>query len=352
MENMTNNLWWPGCGYVNSTSDFDGGCGATCFDKGFMEKMSSFNKKHPGFQVTYPSRAGTGHGGNDIETIGLTGWWLPADRGDARIVLQHGFKSNSNMERTMLYAYLLRSMGFSVLVNNLRDHCYSENSTAHVYEWGHAYPMDLLGAWDYAVNDPDGLLGGKLPPQKVGLQGFSLGGFLTNIAFGLEAKVPAAWVEAPPFVPQTVFSHGLSKTLSGMGLGFLSSLLASPVWGSVQKAALAKGVDLEYHLPEKALPRGPDSKRPIFWAHNKLDDTVPFSEGQKLIELLKSYPEKYEVKGSFVSDALCNGENHCMDMLRDPDGYSAKMCDFWTGVFGIESSACGLDKEGPAISSV
>lgn len=28
--------------------------------------------------------------------------------------------------------------------------------------------MDLLGAWDYAVKDPDGVMGGKLPEAQAG----------------------------------------------------------------------------------------------------------------------------------------------------------------------------------------
>ena len=36
--------------------------------------------------------------------------------------------------------------------------------------------MDLLGAWDYAVQDPDGVMGGKLPEEQASCQHVFRGG--------------------------------------------------------------------------------------------------------------------------------------------------------------------------------
>eukprot|EP00440_Ansanella_granifera_P074606 gb/GFBE01080965.1/.p1 GENE.gb/GFBE01080965.1/~~gb/GFBE01080965.1/.p1 ORF type:complete len:443 (+),score=110.43 gb/GFBE01080965.1/:1-1329(+) len=342
MDNIAYNLWWPGCGYVSSMSNFSEGCGGSCYDAGFMEKMQKFNEKYPSKRVTYPSRKADG-----IETVTLGGWWLSGDHSQLpenatapRIVVQHGFTSNSNMFRTQSFAYTLRTLGYDVLVNNFRDHCYSENSTAHIYEWGHAYPMDLLGAWDYAVNDADGKLGGKVDAAQVGLLGFSKGGFITNNAFGLEGRVPAAWVDAPPFTPQIVFAHGLKKTLSGMGIGFMTNIILPQVWSNVMSAAAESGVDLEKHLPEDSLALGPDTQRPIYTVHNKLDNTVPFSEGEKLLEFLKTMPEKYSVVGSYVTDELCVDMDHCTDQLLHFEEYKARLCKFWSAVFKVQSSSC------------
>merc|ERR1712157_321169 len=108
-------------------------------------------------------------------------------------------------------AHFLRSMGYSVLINNLRDHGYSNPSQKHLQEWGDAYTYDLLGAWDYLASDPDGTLGGPLPSRKVGLMGQSKGGFLTLNAFGLESQVPAAWVDSPAYTPRAVFAAGVER---------------------------------------------------------------------------------------------------------------------------------------------
>ena len=34
------------------------------------------------------------------------------------------------------------------------------------------YHLDLLGAWDYAVEDPDGVLGGKYPEDQAPCDGY------------------------------------------------------------------------------------------------------------------------------------------------------------------------------------
>merc|ERR1719464_1292516 len=106
-----------------------------------MKDISEFNSAHPGKLVEYFSRDKEG-----VESIKLQGWWLPAPSQNSsgeqapRIVVQHGFKSNSNNFRPYLAAYLIRKLGFSVLVNNFRDHGYSDKSSNHAYEWGDAYP--------------------------------------------------------------------------------------------------------------------------------------------------------------------------------------------------------------------
>jgi len=342
MEEMVYNTWWPGCGYVSSMSNFSGGCGGDCYDAQFMKDMQSFNEQFPSKKVFYPSRVHDG-----VEDVQLGGWWLPGDHSQLpegatapRIVVQHGFKSNSNMFRTQLFAYVLRSLGFDILLNNLRDHCFSENSTSHIYEWGHAYPLDLLGAWDYAVNDPDNELGGKANSSQVGVLGFSMGGFLTNIVFRMEGEIPAVWVDAPPFVPSTVFSHGLQKILGGLGLGFMTDLVMPWVWSNTLGAAMAYNVDLEKHLPQDTLPQGPDTARPIYLVLNKQDGTIPSTEGDSLVALLEKHPSKYSFKGRYEPDGVCVDIDHCVDHLKSYKGYKAKLCEFWTSVFGVDSKAC------------
>jgi predicted alpha/beta-fold hydrolase len=138
MANITESTWWPGCGMISKMAEFAakgeglGKCPKNgCVEKATMEDMDAFNTKHGGKLVSYNSRAGKDKHGKDIEVVKLTGWWLPAPNAKAdtpRIVLQHGFTDNSNKFRTMFVAYLLRKLGYSVLVNNLRDHCYSEDS--------------------------------------------------------------------------------------------------------------------------------------------------------------------------------------------------------------------------------
>lgn len=338
MANLPSHSWWPGCGDVRDIGDFEG-CAEPCFSAGLIQRMQEFNTKYPGKLVTYESRANP-----FLKTVKLTGWWLPAPEKErkgnttvempSRVVVQHSIGENSNTFRTQLTAYMLRSLGFSVLLNNLRDHCYSEDSSTHLIGWGHSYPFDVLGAWDYARTDPDGQLGGNLHAGKVGIMGFSLGAYVTAIAFGLEKEVPAAWLDSSPFRPKSTFMERES-----MGLGPLAGPILNQAWSNLQSRAEDRGVYFNQHLPEEVLPTGPDTARHVGWVHNKEDGFVSYEDGEGLLRLLESLPQKYQLT-KFATDGDCNGEAHAIDNLRLFNEYAARLCSFWTEALGVASSGC------------
>jgi len=338
MANLPSHSRWPGCGDVRDLSDFEA-CAEPCYSKHFIRSIEEFSAKYPGQLVTYESRRNP-----FLKTVKLTGWWLPAPgtkKGNSskeepatRVVVQHTIGENSNTFRTQLTAYMLRSLGFSVLLNNLRDHCYSEDSSNHLIGWGHSYPFDVLGAWDYARSDPDGQLGGPLPAGQVGIMGFSSGAYITAIALGLESKVPAAWLDSAPLRPKSTF---MDREL--FGLGPLAGPVLNQAWSNLEGRAEDRGVLFNQHLPEEVLPQGPDTRRHVGWVHNKQDAMVSFSEGEKLVKLLESLPQKYEVM-KFETEGDCNGETHAVDNLRLFNEYAARLCSFWTQAFDLASSGC------------
>eukprot|EP00972_Heterocapsa_arctica_P026702 3930451-Heterocapsa_arctica.AAC.1 len=63
-----------------------------------------------------------------------------------------------------------------------------------------------------------------------------------------------------------------------MGIAFLHGVLTAPVWKNVEDYALARGVDLNEHLPATTLPNGNDNKRPFALIGNVRDTTVPLQE--------------------------------------------------------------------------
>jgi len=334
--NMTANIWWPGCGETGSMAALNDTCTLPCYRGDILWSMDAQRQEMGWKKVSYKSRVAEG-----IQTIELAGWWLPAKQSDApRIVIQHGFQANSNKFRPQLMAGMLRALGYSVLLNNLRDHCYSQRSEAHIYEWGHAYPYDVLGALDFARNDPDGVLGGSVSDDKVGLLGISKGAFLTQITFGMEESLPAAWVDAPPFTADAVFRNGAKKKFKELGLpDFVFALTIDQVWSRVQAAAIAKGVNLTEHMPEEMLPLGPDTGRPLTMVQNKDDTTVPESNNEKYVALLRTLPAKYTVSNWLV-EGMCHGDDHCVDHLRAYDEYLARLCTFWRGAFGQSADDC------------
>ena len=88
------------------------------------------------------------------------------------------------------------------------------------------YHLDLLGAWDYAVADPDGLLGGELEEDQVGIMGFSKGGYGAAIAMGLEPRISACWIDSAPLHGLRGVVHDYAKQYVGDLIG---GVLAEPI---------------------------------------------------------------------------------------------------------------------------
>jgi dienelactone hydrolase len=211
--------------------------------------------------------------------------------------------------------------------------------------WGDdRYVGDLLGAWDYARNDPDGVLGGSLPASEVGLMGFSLGGFTTANAFGKEGEVPAAWIDGSLFRPDSVFDFAARQVMDSMGVGFLADLVLGAVWSALEYQAAGQGILWSQNLPEKNVPLGPDTQRPTYLVANTDDTTVPNagpdSQFAKLLATFEAYPSKYDVVGTFLTSGECKDNDHCIDHLRAFDEYSSRLCNFWRPVFGLGVGTC------------
>lgn len=355
MSNITEYIKWPGC-----TGGVPKGCTGECAKYGLAFQdgkfacpkngcvhqtqitwMSKFNKKHGGHKVSYPSRPGKGKDGKPLEDVTLTGWWLPAPNASSttpRIVIQHGMRSNSNHMREQFVAYILRKLGYSVLINNLRDHCYSGQTKSRTVQWGHAYPYDVLGAWDAAVAGPGDA--GKIDTSKVGIIGISMGAFLTSTAFGLEGDIPAVWTDSAPLTPRSgfvvVFKREIKKLAKIDALGtFLGNHISDDLWAGIEAAALKRGVDLQENTPAKTLPEGPDSKRPVFITYNKQDTTIGIADGHAYATLYTSQSRKYSLQKWFT-DEKCGAleiDPHCLAVVIHTEDYAAKLDNFWRGVF-------------------
>jgi len=331
-----------GHGHLLTPANYSKAIDFICAPPKMIKALAEFNAEAGWKLLEFPSRKGH-HGqyhGKDA------GWWLPvADPKAPRIVVQHGNNVNFNDNTVTVVAYLLRSMGFACLLPNFRDHGLSATSDHNSVGWGYDYHLDLLGAWDYTVKDPDGKLGGPMNKDKVGLLGFSMGGFVTSTSFGLEPGVPGAWIDSGVFEP----SQTLGFIMGQNGIGFLQGL----AWYFAKKTA---GVDLELWSPSKSLPGAfPVSKpRPIAVTQGQQDDTVPPFQSENLVKLINStnkgeHGKLYDLKEFYKPDYKCLHSNpkkknstHCTMHLWKPDVYREKLCDFWTGVFGMSKEDCGI----------
>lgn len=330
-DNGTRYLAWGGCrqGY-KSDAEIEA-CAPKCISLEVIKAMETFNKEHPYTLVRFNSRVAA-----DTPTAEIAAWWLPSGRPNApRIVVLHGNNANQNGRFPWMAAYLLRSMGFDVLAPSLRNHGLSEKVAPEGYTtWSYGYPLDLLGAWDYAVNDPDGKLGGARAPGRVGVYGFSMGAYVTSSAFGLESRIPAAIIDSGVFnidaMAYSTLAPYLGETLSN-AIGALS----------LPKAVSVTGVDILANDPQKTLPTGPDTKRKVLVATSTQDDFVLPSNSEKMVEFLEKYPEKYEVSTYFPA-VNCNGNAHASEEMAATVEDRSELCKFWTSVWGLGEDYCGI----------
>eukprot|EP00439_Symbiodinium_sp_Y106_P080974 s510_g19.t2 len=316
-----------GCEEGNKSDDDLRQCIHPCYNLSFVLSWERYNKDHEFRLVYFPSRAGP----RGEVPVNISAWWLPAPpRGGKpapRIVAMHGVGANCNHCGVQSTCYLLRSMGFSCLTPSARDAGLSgPSSHPDILSWGYDYHLDTLGGWDYAVEDPDGLLGGPLPADQVGIMGFSKGAYETAIALGLEQRIPGAWLDSGPYA-------GL--------FGMIVSTVA-PYVGSFFGDILARG---DVFDPLKLLSNctAGEKKRQVLVAHGTLDDTVPTRYSAMAIEVLSGEPRCYEVR-TYTPPAYCNGASHHQEMWEFPDDTRHKLCSFWSRTFDRDPALCGLGK--------
>lgn len=319
--NWTRRAWFPAC-----TSTY------------LIEEMAEFNRRHAWELVHFPSRQGE----LGQEDVSLDAWWLPASDSQApRIVVVHGNGGNFNDWSVQLPAYFLRSMGFAVLLPNLRGFGSSEAASAQV-TWGWAYQLDVLGAWDYLRRDPDQRLGGALPPEKVGIQGVSLGAFAASVAAGIDPRVPGVWLDTPIYDPQNLMLFQLRRIVGT----FLAPFFVRVAWLFANQFA---GVQLDAFTPAKVLPSS--RQEPGAAACNVgvvadlQDSAVPVSEAELLVQLLRSgATPAYEVLADDKAGvSRCGRENHLVLPVWAPDAYREKLCHFWAATFGLSEGECHLE---------
>lgn len=314
-----------------------------CYAHELIANITSYNAAHVDRFVSFPARRLEGH-----EHLNLTAWWLPSGQArDAsatplreRVVVLHGTASNANTYTNIVATSMLRSLGFDVLSPNLRDRCGSGTTWYQTVGYGYDFPYDLLGAWDYAVEDPDGLLGGRLPPAKVAILGFSMGAFTAATAFGLEPRIPGAFLDSITLSAYSATFRSVYMQVHPLVAYFFLPIKWTPAWLAATRAAL---VDLDFNTPMKTLPTGPDMKRPVGLTHNEPDITTPPSDSEFLMREIEhgSLSAKYKVTEKFFTNVQCGSKTHVVQLVAYPEVYRQKLCAFFTGVFRIEDNRCG-----------
>ena len=111
--------------------------------------------------------------GDEWDDIVLRGWVIEKERlagpkDELTVILVHGLNSNRTGDNSLALASRLFGLDFNVLLFDMRGHGESDGvqlSAGYFEKW------DVLGAYDYLVQR-------GVPPERIGVLGWSMGGAL------------------------------------------------------------------------------------------------------------------------------------------------------------------------------
>lgn len=299
-----------------------------------LGKLEAFNNETGWKRVSLMSRPA-----DSVVDAKLDAWYLESPKGTKNsptIVLQHGNNVNNNDHTVEVVGAMLRELDYNVLLPSLRNHGSSQQTG--VLTWAASEAYDLLGAWDYAVADPDGKLGGSKKPSEVALLGFSMGGYIAQVAFGLEPRIPGLLLDGAVFSAYTELEFNVKHALGSVG----ATIMMPSAWFWTEHLA---GADLDRLTPAKLLKKRGDNRK-IALVHGSDDVTVPFTEEEAREAFLKT--TDYEVVETWhphtVPEAMSDDcSPHCELHLTYSDKYSAFACRFYAKVFNENVKKCSSE---------
>jgi fermentation-respiration switch protein FrsA (DUF1100 family) len=245
-------------------------------------------------EINFPSR---------VDELTLYGWYLPAEDGDAVIIMVHGAEQNrADPNVGMLgIACGLVEHGYSVLMFDMRGHGESEGDRMSA---GYYEVRDLGGAVDYVVG---------IGFDDIGVLGFSMGGATAIMTAAEDEEIDAVVADSayadlndmiePQFAERTSFPTFFLKPLLFM-------------------VKMMYGIDFTAIKPVEVV--GDIAPRPILFIQGELDDVVPPEHASRLlaasanwrnqlwlipdvghVEAYASYPDEYMARvTAFFDSAL------------------------------------------------
>jgi uncharacterized protein len=185
----------------------------------------------------------------------------------------------------------------------MRDHGESDIEDGRAAIGNEEY-QDLLGAWDWLVNEK------HFDPNRIGVFGESLGAGTTLIAFGQEPRLAAAFVDSPYSDLPQIIDEELARN------NYPAFLAA----GGILMARLVAGDNLTAFSPKDAIIN--DAGRPIYIVHGTGDKRIDVHHMRQLTELASQL-------GSNVTVWIPEGVGHVEAEFAEPDEYEQRLVTFF-----------------------
>jgi dipeptidyl aminopeptidase/acylaminoacyl peptidase len=257
-------------------------------------------------EVSFPSRRGD---------VTLKGWYIPVAEGEPTIIIVHGVDSNRASQGVGILdiARGLADKGLNLLLFDLRAH---GESGGEKMSGGYFEQQDLLGAFDFLVER-------GIPPDQIGVLGFSLGGAVALLAAGQEPDLRAVVADSPfADISDLIVSETRERT------DFPDWMVPALVPGMVTAGRLLYGIDINAIAPVKVVPR---LDFPILLIHGLEDDRVPPSHSQRL-KAASRHPD--------TELWLVPGAEHTRNFKAQPEEYIARVAGYFLRLLWKESCPC------------
>jgi fermentation-respiration switch protein FrsA (DUF1100 family) len=185
----------------------------------------------------------------------LAAWWVPAEDARGTVLFFHG--NAGNISHRLDYLQMFHRLRYSTLIVDYRGYGKSTGSPSEKGTY-----LDAEAAWDYARHAR------QAQPQDIVIAGESLGG---AVATWLAAKVG----------PRAVILHSAFTSVNDLG---------SQVYWFLPVRLLSRfGYDNVENLKRISAP--------VFIAHSRDDDIVPYAHGKKLFEAANAPKSFLEMSG-------------------------------------------------------
>lgn len=239
--------------------------------------------------VFFPSR----------DDINLAGWFLPGTSG-ATVVLVHGRRgSRAHM---LPHAGYLHRAGFSVLLFDLRHRGKSGGEASSL---GAKETWDVLAAVNYLVTRVD------IDPERIGVQGNSLGGVASLLAAAEMPRIRGVVAEGPYTDLRSIIVHAFDHPREGVGL---PSFPFAPVATLVCETRL--GIDVDQVSPLSSI--ADISPRPILLIDDLGDDLLPRGSVKRLYRAAGEPKDLWQVAAA-----------HGRGWEAEPAEYERRVLAFW-----------------------
>ena len=233
----------------------------------------------------------------------LEGWYVQPPPGGPVVLFVHGQGSQRTGDDILPITADFASRGYGALMFDLRAHGTSGGDRA---SGGFFEQRDVLGALDYLQER-------GVPPERVGILGFSMGAAASVLAAEQEPAIRALALDSP-----YAKVHDLVSNEAALKTPFPRWIIPVFIPPARVMAKWFYGIDLGQMIPEESVAT---LDFPVLVIHGKNDDRVPVEHGVRVHGAAAAGSELWLVDSPGHSDAY----------LEAPEEYVRRIAAYFEG---------------------